>query len=121
MTQTTTRDVRAIFASIDRMDVDAFVEALSDDVVFTFGNNPPAVGHDQVREGVTGFFSTIAGLTHHIQDIWTVDDVSIAYIDVEYVRQDGGHVTVPNADILRWRDGLVYDWRILIDLAPVFA
>jgi ketosteroid isomerase-like protein len=115
------RDTRATFADIDAFDPDKFVAHLTEDVVFRFGNAEPAVGRAAVREAVAGFFSSISGLTHHILNVWEIDDVSIAQINVEYVRHDGKHVTVPNADILTWDGDLVSNWQIYIDVAPVYA
>jgi ketosteroid isomerase-like protein len=115
------RNVPAIFADIDAFDPDKFVSHLTDDVTFRFGNGEPVVGRANVREAVAGFFTTIAGLTHHILNVYDAGAVSIAQIDVEYVRQDGKHVTVPNADILIFDGDLVSNWQIYIDLAPVFA
>jgi ketosteroid isomerase-like protein len=116
-----TRNVREIFASIDAFDPAGFVPYLTEDVVFRFGNNDPAIGREAVLEAVTGFFSMISGLTHHVQDVWEAEpDVTIARIDVEYRRQDGEVVYTPNVDILRWDGDLVADWQIVIDLAPVF-
>jgi ketosteroid isomerase-like protein len=115
------RDTRAIFAAIDSRDPDKFVAHLTEDVVFRFGNAEPAVGRAAVREAVAGFFSSIGGLTHHILKLYEDGDVTIAQIDVEYVRTDGKHVTVPNADILTWDGDLVGNWQIYIDVTPVFA
>jgi ketosteroid isomerase-like protein len=115
------RNLHAIFADIDAFDPDKFVAHLTDDVVFRFGNGEPVVGRAAVREAVAGFFSTISGLTHHILQTWDIEDTSVAKIDVEYVRTDGKHVTVPNADILVFDGDLVSNWQIYIDLAPVFA
>jgi hypothetical protein len=116
------RDARQIFASIDKLDADNFVAALTPDVRFRFGNADPVDGADQVHAAVSGFFGTVAGMTHHVLELWDVSpDVAIARIDVEYVRTDGKHVTVPNLDILRWSGDKVADWQIYIDLAPVFA
>jgi ketosteroid isomerase-like protein len=115
------RNVAAVFAAIDTFDPDAFVAHLTEDVVFRFGNGEPVTGRAAVREAVAGFFSTIDGLTHHLLDSWSVDDVTVAKLDVEYVRKDGKHVTVPNADILVFEGDLVRNWQIYIDLAPVFA
>lgn len=116
-------DARQIFAVIDTMDADAFVQHLTPDVHFVFGNNDPAEGRAAVKGAVTGFFSTIGGLTHHVREVWDVEDgtVSICHIDVEYRRRDGKTVTVPNIDILRWDGDQVADWKIVIDLAPVYA
>ena len=116
-----TRDVAPIFAAIDAMDADTFVAFLTDDVVFQFANHDPAQGREQVAAACGAFWETIAGLTHHIRNVYHDGNVSIAQSDVEYVRQDGKHVTVPNADILTFEGDLVKDWRIFIDLAPVFA
>jgi len=115
------RNIPAIFAAIDAFDPDKFVAHLTEDVTFRFGNAEPVVGRANVREAVAGFFTTIDGLTHHILSTWDAGDVSVAQIDVEYVRKDGKHVTVPNADILVFTGDLVSNWQIYIDLAPVFA
>lgn len=115
------RNLSAIFADIDAFDPDKFVAHLTDDVTFRFGNAEPVVGRVNVREAVAGFFTTIDGLRHHILNTWDAGDVSVAQIDVEYVRKDGKHVTVPNADILVFAGDLVSNWQIYIDLAPVFA
>jgi ketosteroid isomerase-like protein len=116
------RDARQIFAAIDKKDVDAFVSALAPDVRFQFGNAEPAIGSAAVREAVTGFFGMISGLTHHIQEVWEVEaDVTVVRAEVEYVRTDGKHVTVPNIDVLRWDGDRAADWQIYIDLTPVFA
>ena len=115
------RDVARIFADIDSMDPDKFVAHLTPDVTFRFGNNDPVTGRAAVREGVAGFFTTISGMHHHILDVYESGETVIAKIDVEYLRQDGKSVTVPNADILVFDGDLVRDWQIYIDLAPVFA
>jgi ketosteroid isomerase-like protein len=115
------RDVAAIFADIDTLDPDKFVAHLTPDVTFRFGNNDPVTGRAAVREGVAGFFTTISGMSHHILNVYESGDTVIAKIDVEYLRQDGKSVTVPNADILVFDGDLVRDWQIYIDLAPVFA
>jgi ketosteroid isomerase-like protein len=116
------RQLQTTFDAIDAQDVETFLAGLSPDVVFTFGNNPSAVGHDQVRGAVEGFWSSIGGLKHHLQDMWHPEpDVSVANLQVEYTRLDGGVVTVPCVDVLRWDGDTVSDWRIVIDLAPVYA
>lgn len=115
-------DAREVFADIDRFDPDKFVTHLTEDVVFRFGNADPAVGRQAVHEAVSGFFSSIAGLTHHIQDVWEVDaETTVLRIDVEYRRHDGETVYTPNMDVLKWKGDLVADWQIVIDVAPVYA
>ena len=115
------RDVAAIFADIDGFDPDKFVAWLTPDATFRFANADPVTGRAAVKEAVAGFFSSIAGLTHHILNVYEVGDIVIAQIDVEYRRLDGKSVTVPNADILVFDGDLVRDWQIYIDVTPVYA
>jgi ketosteroid isomerase-like protein len=115
------RDVAAIFADIDAFDPDKFVAHLTPDATFRFANADPVTGRAAVKEAVTGFFSSIAGLTHHILNVYEVGNIAIAQIDVEYRRLDGKSVTVPNADILVFDGDLVRDWQIYIDVTPVYA
>jgi ketosteroid isomerase-like protein len=115
------RDVAAIFADIDAFDPDKFVAHLTPDATFRFANADPVTGRAAVKEAVAGFFSSIAGLTHHILNVYEVGDIVIAQIDVEYRRQDGKSVTVPNADVLVFDGDLVRDWQIYIDVTPVYA
>lgn len=110
------------FAAVDALDVDGFLAGLSTDVVLTFGNTQSATGHDQVRAACTQLWSTIGGVRHRVQDLWNPEsDVTVAYVEVDYTRLDGTVVTVPCVDILRWKGDVVADWRVVIDIAPVFA
>ena len=115
------RDVAAIFADIDAFDPDKFVAHLTPDATFRFANADPVTGRAAVKEAVAGFYSSIAGLTHHILNVYEVGDIVIAQINVEYRRLDGKSVTVPNADILVFDGDLVRDWQIYIDVTPVYA
>src|SRR3954468_16979908 len=115
------RDVKEIFADIDSMNPDRFVENLTEDVVFRFGNGDPVVGRPAVREAVAGFYTTIAGMTHHLLKTYDVDDTTITQLDVEYERLDGKSVVTPNVAVLVFDGDRVKNWQIYIDLAPVFA
>ena len=115
------RDIAAIFADIDAFDPDKFVAHLTPDAKFRFANADPVTGREAVKEVVTGFFSSIDGLTHHILNVHESGETVIAQIDVEYRRKDGKSITVPNADILVFDGDLVRDWQIYIDVTPVYA
>ncbi|MFI6642574.1 nuclear transport factor 2 family protein [Streptomyces sp. NPDC050504] len=115
------RDVARIFRDIDTFDPDRFVAHLTEDVVFRFANAPELTGRPAVRQGVADFFATITGLSHHLLRVWEEGDTVIVQTEVTYTRTDGKEVTVPNADILTFRGDKARDWRIYIDLAPVYA
>jgi hypothetical protein len=45
----------------------------------------------------------------------------IAELDVHYQRLDGRRVTLPCCNVFRVRDGLVSDYRVYLDIGPVYA
>ena len=57
-----------VFAAIDRQDTAAFVGFLSDDAVFRFGSAPPVQGREAISAAVDGFFGTISGLSHKVDN-----------------------------------------------------
>lgn len=115
-------DTESIFALIDSMDSAGFAGLFAQNATLTFGNGEPMVGRDAIATGSAAFWTNIAGLRHRIINQWVFMHDSIAETAVTYTRQDGNEVTVPAVSI--WRaetDGLIGNYRIFVDLAPVFA
>jgi ketosteroid isomerase-like protein len=110
-----------LFRDIDRMDAKAFASHLSENCVLRYANNDEVVGRASIEQAIAGFFGTIKGLTHEILDEWNVDEATIIRFDVTYTRMDGGEVTVPAVTIYRRGDELIDDYRIFVDLTPVYA
>jgi hypothetical protein len=111
----------ALLADVDRMDAHAFASHLSEDCRLRFGNAEPVTGRAAIEAAVTGFLVTIKGLSHDIVERWDVADTTIIEAEVTYTRLDEQQVTVPVVTIYRRGDELIEDYRIFIDLAPVFA
>jgi ketosteroid isomerase-like protein len=116
-TSTTTE----LFADIDRMDAKAFASHLAEDCTLRFGNADEVVGRDAIEAAIAGFFSTINGLSHHIVEQWDIGDATILEFESTYTRMDDRRVTVPAVTIYRRGGDLIDDYRIYVDLAPVYA
>jgi ketosteroid isomerase-like protein len=114
----TTTDV---FADVDRMDAKAFASYLAEDCVLRFANADEVVGRDAIEQAIAGFFSTIRGLSHHIVEQWDVDDTTIVQTEATYTRLDDRRVTVPAITVYRRGGDLIDEYRIFVDLAPVYA
>jgi ketosteroid isomerase-like protein len=110
-----------MFAVADTLDVDNYVNYLAPDVHFRFGNAEPITGREAVRDAVGQFFTTIKGLQHTILQEWHDGDTIIQQLDVTYTRLDDKQVTLPAINLLRMHDDTVADYRIYVDLAPVYA
>ena len=110
-----------VFADVDRMDAKAFASHLADDCRLRFGNADELVGRDAIEESIAGFFTTINGIRHHIVDQWDVDDTTITRLEATYTRKDDRQVTLPAVAVWRHGSDQIKDYRIYVDLAPVYA
>jgi ketosteroid isomerase-like protein len=115
-------DVRAFFAGVDAMDMNAMAGLLANDAVMVFGNSEPMISRDAIVAGNRAFLETITGIRHRVLDDWTVGATTIAQTEVTYARPDGKEVTIPAATFWRTNDaGLLSHIQVYLDLAPLFA
>ena len=116
--------IRALFAATDRGDLAGVTSYLDDKVVVVLGNHEPirgAAAYAHLYEQVTG---TLAGLRHEIHDIWSAAEdgaVWIVRMTVHYTRADGHTLSLPCCNILRFSGGRVADYRVFMDMTPVFS
>jgi hypothetical protein len=111
-----------VFKTVDSMQPDSIADLLAEDARMVFGNAEPLVGREAITAGVQGFFSTINGLQHRIVKDWHIGADTIAETEVTYRRLDDKNVSVPVVSIWHTRDdGLISDYRVFFDLAPVYT
>jgi ketosteroid isomerase-like protein len=114
-----------MFASVDRMDPDEVASYFTEDGSVRFGNAEPVVGRSAIREALAAFFSTIDGLRHDITGIWSgkweQGEVYSVEAEATYTRKDGSEVKLPVTSTLRMKGDLVQDWRVFMDISPVYA
>lgn len=104
------------------MDPDAFAKYLAEDVTMVFGNGEPIEGREAARETWASFCELVDGVRHEVVNRWELDDATIAETNVTYTRGDWQAVTVPVVTIYSvGGDDLITDYRVFLDLAPVFA
>ena len=114
-------DFEELFASIDRMDTEGFLAFIRPDGRFRFGSAPAVQGHAAIGEAVGGFFSSIAGLKHDLQRVITDDNVVLVEGVVTYTRHDGSTIALPFADVFEIGGGVISDYRIYMDIGPLYA
>jgi ketosteroid isomerase-like protein len=111
----------AVFASVDAMKPEAFAEFLTEDGKFTFGNWPAAEGRAATAKTVSDFFAGIDGIRHDITGVWEDGDTATVQLNVTYFRKNGTSVTLPCANIWKRVGDKIQDYRIYMDVNPVFA
>jgi ketosteroid isomerase-like protein len=110
-----------LFADIDSMDPDAFAAHLADDVSFKFGNADPVIGRAAVRDTWAGFCEAIDGVSHDVIEQWEDGAATIVESTVTYTRKDGSTISLPVVTIYRGAGELIEDYRIFMDVAPLWA
>ena len=113
--------VRGVFAALDAKDPDAVAAHMTEDVRMRLGNADLVEGKAKFREATAAFVASITAIRHEITSMWSVDDVVIAEMDLHYECLDGRKVTLPVCNVFRVRGGLVSEYRVYLDIAPVYA
>jgi uncharacterized protein (TIGR02246 family) len=113
--------VKSVFSAVDAMNPKAFAELLTADGVFAFGNMPPARGRTDVASATRQFFNSISGIKHEIVGVWNENDTVIVQLMVSYTRRDGKVVELPCANIWKLQQDKIADYRIFMDVNPVFT
>jgi ketosteroid isomerase-like protein len=114
-------DTAKLVADIDSMDARQFASNLADDCVLRYANHPEVHGRDAIVSAIEAFYGTIAGLRHVPLNEWTIGETTVLQFEVTYTRHDGGEVTVPAVSIVRTDGDVIDDYRIYVDLTPVYA
>jgi ketosteroid isomerase-like protein len=121
-TSRTSKMVRQIFEAIDALDADRLAPFIADDVHFRFGSAEAITGKAGCVAAGRDFAASIAAVRHRITHLWEPEPgTAVAVLDVHYRRHDGGQLTLPCCNIIRFRDGLITDYRIYMDINPVYA
>lgn len=110
-----------LFAAIDRQDATAFVGYLTEDAVFRFGSAPAVRGREAICAAVDGFFGTIAGCSHDVQNTLRDGSTLVCEGEVTYRRQNDTEITLPFTDIFEYDDALISHYKIYLDISPLYA
>jgi ketosteroid isomerase-like protein len=111
---------QAIFAAFDAKDVAALAELMTDDVRLQIGNADIVNGKAEFVEALSAFFISVASFRHTVTNVWSDVDAVIAELKVHYTRLDGTELTLPCCNVFRLRGGAVADYRVYMDITPVY-
>jgi ketosteroid isomerase-like protein len=116
--------VRRLFAAIDSGDIACVLSLMTEDVAFRFGSAEPTTGKAAIADNAAGMARVVESLSHELDAVWTVEQPQPAVLcetAVTYRRHDGSQITLPCFNVFRLRRGRVADYRIYMDVNPVFV
>jgi ketosteroid isomerase-like protein len=109
-----------VLAVVDAGDANDFIELLTPDARFRFGNAPVIVGHEAIHAAVAAFFAAIASSRHRLLGTWSGAGTTVCEGEVTYTRHDGSVVSVPFANVFELRADKIAAYRIYIDNSSLF-
>ncbi|QIQ03465.1 nuclear transport factor 2 family protein [Streptomyces liangshanensis] len=111
-----------VFGNLDAGDVEAFMKPFDENCTVIFGNLAPVTGTTALRGLVDQLRSVVKTFHHGVVHEWIAGPDTILELAMVYERHDGRKVDLPCAAVLTVNDkGLVSDWRIFLDPAPLYA
>jgi ketosteroid isomerase-like protein len=110
-----------VYEAVDSKDEQRMARFLTENCTFVYANSEPVVGRANIAEASKNFIASIAAIKHKLLDVWAVDDVIVSRLEVTYTRKDESTLIVPAVTIWRVRNKQIDDYRIYIDIAPLFA
>lgn len=113
--------INTLFAAIDAQDAAGFASFLHPQARFYFGNAPAVVGREAIQDSVARFFAALAGLSHKVETTWHNGNSVACCGEVTYRRHDGSSLTVPFADVFYLADEQICEYRIYMDVSPLFS
>jgi ketosteroid isomerase-like protein len=110
-----------VYEAVDSKDEQRLARFLTETCTFVYANSDPVIGRANIAESSKNFMALIAGIKHQLLDVWAFNDVIVSRLDVTYTRKGESTLTVPAVTIWRMRAGQIDDYRIYIDVAPLFV
>ena len=108
-----------LFGREEAFDSEGFISFFTDSPVYQFGNGLPCLTKDAIKGLTDGLLGTVVALYHDIRSLSEVNNMVFVEMDVTYWRKDGTSITLPRADILRFKDDMIEELRIYMDASPL--
>lgn len=115
------RWVDDLFAAVDAKDTERFLSFLTADAQFRFGSDPPVIGTAAIRGAIDAVLTSVAGLSHELEQVWAQGSNVICKGTITYTRHDGRRVSIPFCNVLGMSDGRIRDYVVYTDPKPLLA
>lgn len=109
-----------LFATMDAGDAAGFVEFLTPDAQFRFGNAPAITGTVAIRAAVSVFFAAIGSSRHELLGTWRGSMTAVCEGEVTYTRHDGSVLRVPFVNVFDLCGERIACYRIYSDNSTLF-
>jgi ketosteroid isomerase-like protein len=104
---------------VDTRDIDEMLTWYDDDCSFRFANQEPAKGKAAIRAALEQFYALITSMRHEKTGCWVKGDSGAFEAIAHFTTKSGKTLELPAVSTLRVRQGLIRDFRFVMDAAPI--
>ncbi len=112
------------YASIDRMDTEAFAAYFAESGHFRFANHPPLEGKAAITGGAQGIFGLLKGIRHELVRHWQADGDFLTEGVVNYHRaNDDAQMAFPFFAVFEFSEepmSPISSYRVFVDSHELF-
>ena len=114
--------VETLFAAMKRQDWATLKSCLTEDVFYRVGSSEPVHGPEAVQNYLSGLYEIASFEQADVRQILEPEGQVIFEMESHYRRlADNRPVSFACTDILRMRGDKVREWRVYVDISPLFA
>lgn len=114
--------VQGLLRMFESFDVPGFLECLTEDAVYRFGNYPAATGKEAIEATIkASHMDQITGIRFDVKSSYEQADAVVVEMDVNYSMVNGKTITLPCLDIFRFEGEKVKAMLVFMDASPLFA
>lgn len=114
--------VQNLLQMFESFNVAGFLDCLTDDAVYRFGNYPAATGKEAIEATIkASHMDQITGIAFDVKSSYEQGDTVVVELAVNYNMTGGNTITLPCLDIFRFEGDKVKAMLVFMDASPLFA
>ena len=114
--------VRTLLKMFESFNVEGFLELLTENAEYRFGNYPAAVGQENIAATIkASHLDAISGISFEIKSLYELEDTVVTELVCNYTLKKGGNLPLPCLDIFKFQGGKVTAMLVFMDATPLFT
>ncbi|MBH8574397.1 nuclear transport factor 2 family protein [Nostocaceae cyanobacterium CENA369] len=114
--------VETLFDAMKRKDWTTIKSCLTEDVFYRVGSSEPVHGPEEVQKYLSGLYEIASFEYADVRQVLEPEGQVIFEMESHYRRlADNRPISFACTDILRVRGDKIREWRVYVDISPLFA
>ena len=114
--------VETLFEAMKKQDWATIKSCLTEDVLYRVGSSEPVYGYESVEKYLSSLYEQVKFEGADVRQVLEPQGQVIFEMDTHYLRLADNHsISFACTDILRMQGNKIREWRVYVDLSPMYA